>query len=183
MQNSHIPVMVKEVISFLPTNKKVNIIDATFGGGGYSRLILENFNVGKLIAIDRDPVAKIFAKELSSKYKNFSLINGCFGKIDELILNQKNNKRNDFDFIVFDLGVSSNQIDNPSRGFSFMSEGPLDMGMGINSQKVSDVVNNYSEGKLANIIFKYGEERQSRKIAKCHCQSRGIFNSTKNDSA
>ena len=166
MQNKHIPVMVKEVISYIPTDKKINIIDATFGGGGYSKLILENFNVGKLIAIDRDPVAKIFADELSDKYKNFSLINGCFSKIDELILNQKNTKKNDFDIIVFDLGTSSNQIDNPNRGFSFMSDGPLDMGMGINIQKVSDIVNNYTEVELANIIFKFGEERHSRKIAK-----------------
>ena len=165
MENKHISVMLEEVKSFIPNDKKINVIDATFGGGGYSKSILENFNVRKLIAIDRDPVAKIFANELNNNYKNFSIINGCFSKIDELILN-KENKKNDFDIIVFDLGVSSNQIDNPDRGFSFMSEGPLDMGMGNNSKKVSDVVNSYSEEDIANIIYNFGEERYSRRIAK-----------------
>ena len=166
MKNRHVPVMLNEVKSFIPINKKINIIDATFGGGGYSRLILENFNIGKLIAIDRDPITKIFAEELNNKFNNFKLINGCFSKIDELVSKLNFDKKNDFDIIIFDLGVSSNQIDNPKRGFSFMKEGPLDMGMGHNDKTVSDVVNNYSETDLANIIYKFGEERFSRRIAK-----------------
>jgi len=166
MQNKHIPVMLDEVKNFIPVDKKINIIDATFGGGGYSKSILENFNVGKLIAIDRDPITKLFAQDLSTKFNNFSLINGCFGQIDELVLSKKQNKKNEFDVIIFDLGTSSNQIDNSERGFSFMNDGPLDMRMGDNSKKVSDIINNYSEIELANIIYKYGEERLSRRIAK-----------------
>ncbi|SVC96583.1 uncharacterized protein METZ01_LOCUS349437, partial [marine metagenome] len=77
-----------------------------------------------------------------------------------------NNKKNKFDAILFDLGLSSNQLNDPERGFSFMFDGPLDMGMGINSRKVSDIINNYSELELANIIYNFGEERLSRKIAK-----------------
>ena len=166
MHNSHVPVMLDEIQSYIPNNKKIKIIDATFGGGGYSKSILEKFNVDQLIAIDRDPITKIFAEKLFKKFHNFSLINGCFGKIDELILNQNNLKKDKFDTIIFDLGLSSNQLDNPERGFSFMFDGPLDMGMGINSRKVSEIINNYSESELANIIYNFGEERLSRRIAK-----------------
>ena len=158
--------MLKEVVSYIPSNKKINVIDATFGGGGYSKEILENLNVEKLIAIDRDPITKIFGEELHNNFANFSLVNGCFSQIDKLILEKNNFKEIKFDTIIFDLGVSSNQIDNPQRGFSFMNNGPLDMGMGTNIKKVSDVVNNYSEIDLANIIYKYGDERFSRRIAK-----------------
>jgi 16S rRNA (cytosine1402-N4)-methyltransferase len=166
MENRHIPVMLNEVQSYIPHDKKINVIDATFGGGGYSKLILEKFNIGKLIAIDRDPVAKFFAKNLFTKFGNFELVNGCFSKIDELILNHQKHKKNEFDVIIFDLGTSSNQLDNPQRGFTFMNDGPLDMGMGCNKKKLSDIINKYSEEDLANIIFKFGEERHSRKIAR-----------------
>ena len=84
--NKHIPVMLKQIKSFIPCNKKINIIDATFGGGGYSRSILKFYKVNKLIAIDRDPISKIFANQLKVKYPNkFSLINGCFSEIDLLV--------------------------------------------------------------------------------------------------
>ena len=174
MENKHIPVMLDQVKSFIPIDKKINVLDATFGGGSYSKSILENFNVGKLVAIDRDPIAKFFAEELIDKFKNFSLLNGCFSKIDELILNQENNKKNEFDIIIFDLGISSNQLDNSERGFSFMRKGPLDMGMGNNNLKVSEVINTYSEFELAKIIFEFGEERFSRKIAKNIINARKI---------
>ena len=166
MENKHIPVMLKEVQSYIPLGKKINVIDATFGGGGYSRHILENYNIGKLLAIDRDPITEIFAKDLYKKFENFELINGCFSQIEELILMQAKKQINKFDLILFDLGTSSNQIDNAERGFSFMLDGPLDMRMGKSGMKVSEIVNNYSEFDLANIIFKFGEERYSRKIAR-----------------
>jgi len=174
MENRHIPVMLNEVKLHIPNNKKLNIIDATFGGGSYSKSILENFNVSNLIAIDRDPISKIFAESLIKKFSNFELINGCFSQIDELILNNSSCKKNEFDIIIFDLGISSNQIDNPERGFSFMKEGPLDMRMGNSSKKVSDIINNYSEVDLANIIYKFGEERNSRKIARNIVSARKI---------
>ena len=173
MKNEHIPVMLDEVESYIPINKEVNIIDATFGGGGYSKSILEKFNVGNLIAIDRDPIAKSFAKELVKKFSNFTFINECFSKIDEIISAQINSNLK-FDIIIYDLGLSSNQLNNGERGFSFMHDGPLDMGMGKNIKKASDIINNYSEEKLANIIFKYGEERLSRKIAKKIVSARKI---------
>ena len=77
MENLHNSVMINEIISFLPLKKSINVIDATFGGGGYSKTILEKFNVNQLLAIDRDPISKIFAKELEIKFPNFTLINDC----------------------------------------------------------------------------------------------------------
>jgi len=166
MKNSHIPVMLNEVSSFIPQDKSINVIDATFGGGGYSESILKNFDVCHLTAIDRDPISNIFALDLNKRYKNFSLINGCFSNIDQLISNNSKVEKNNFDVIIFDLGLSTNQLDNGDRGFSFSYDGPLDMRMGCNSTKASEVINNYSEEKLADIFFKFGEERLSRRIAK-----------------
>jgi len=174
MKNNHTPVMLSEVMSYIPLDKKINVIDATFGGGGYSKAILQNFNIEKLIAIDRDPIAEVFAKDLNKKFLNFEFVSGCFSQIDKLILDLNNFKEIKFDIIIFDLGVSSNQIDNPQRGFSFMNDGPLDMRMGINDKKVSDIINSYSEIDLANIIYKYGEERFSRRIAKNIVKARKV---------
>ena len=174
MKNNHIPVMLEEVQSYIPHNKEINVIDATFGGGGYSRAILGKFDVKRLVAIDRDPISKIFARDLNKKYNNFSLVNGCFGNIDQLIFNNSQIKKIKFDVIIFDLGLSSNQLDNGNRGFSFKYDGPLDMTMGSSSTKASDIINSYSEEQLANIIYKYGEERLSRRIAKNIVKSRKI---------
>ena len=166
--------MLEEVQSYIPHNKEINVIDATFGGGGYSRAILGKFDVKRLVAIDRDPISKIFARDLNKKYNNFSLFNGCFGNIDQLIFNNSQIKEIKFDVIIFDLGLSSNQLDNGNRGFSFKYDGPLDMTMGSSLTKASDIINSYSEEQLANIIYKYGEERLSRKIAKNIVKSRKI---------
>ena len=174
MENKHIPVMIEEVKSYIPVNKKLNIIDATFGGGGYSKIILENFKIGKLIAIDRDPLSNFFAKKLSEKYNNFKLINGCFGKIDNLIEKENLNNKTQFDLIIFDLGLSTNQLEDPKRGFSFQTNSPLNMGMGKNTKTVLDVINKYSEDQLSNIFYKFGEEKFSRKIAKKIINARKI---------
>ena len=165
MENLHKPVMINEIISFLPLKKSINVIDATFGGGGYSKTILEKFNVNQLLAIDRDPISKIFAKEIKSKFSNFILINDKFSKIEEIVNNTKF-KDKKFDIILFDIGTSSNQIDNAQRGFSFNKSGPLDMRMGASDKNAYDIINNYEEKNLADIIYQYGEERYSRVIAK-----------------
>ena len=128
--NFHVPVMLKEIKTFIPCTKKINVVDATFGGGGYSKVLLEKYNINQLIAIDRDPITETFAKDLSKRFKNFKIINGCFSQIDELINKNSSTKDIQFDIIIFDLGLSSNQINNPKRGFSFMKDGPLDMNMG-----------------------------------------------------
>ena len=165
--------MIKEIISFLPLKKSINVIDATFGGGGYSKTILEKFNVNQLLAIDRDPISKIFAKEIESKFSNFTLINDKFSKIEEIVNNPKF-KDKKFDIILFDIGTSSNQIDNAQRGFSFNKSGPLDMRMGASDKNAYDIINNYEEKNLADIIYQYGEERYSRVIAKEIVKNRKI---------
>ena len=173
MENLHKSVMIKEIISFLPLTKSINVIDATFGGGGYSKTILEKFNVNQLLAIDRDPISKIFAKEIESKFSNFTLINDKFSKIEEIVNNTKF-KDKKFDIILFDIGTSSNQIDNAQRGFSFNKSGPLDMRMGSSDKNAYDIINNYEEKNLADIIYQYGEERYSRVIAKEIVKNRKI---------
>jgi len=173
MENLHNSVMINEIISFLPLKKSINVIDATFGGGGYSKTILEKFNVNQLLAIDRDPISKIFAKEIESKFPNFTLINDKFSKIEEIVKNSKL-KDKKFDIILFDIGTSSNQIDNAQRGFSFNKSGPLDMRMGASDKKAYDIINNYEEKNLADIIYQYGEERYSRVIAKEIVKNRKI---------
>ena len=173
MENLHNSVMINEIISFLPLKKSINVIDATFGGGGYSKTILEKFNVNQLLAIDRDPISKIFAKEIESKFSNFSLINDKFSKIEEIVNNTKF-KDKKFDIILFDIGTSSNQIDNAQRGFSFNKSGPLDMRMGASDKNAYDIINNYEEKNLADIIYQYGEERYSRVIAKEIVKTRKI---------
>ena len=165
--------MIKEISSFLPLTKSINVIDATFGGGGYSKTILEKFNVNQLLAIDRDPISKIFAKEIESKFSNFTLINDKFSKIEEIVNNTKF-KDKKFDIILFDIGTSSNQIDNAQRGFSFNKSGPLDMRMGVSDKNAYDIINNYEEKNLADIIYQYGEERYSRVIAKEIVKNRKI---------
>ena len=173
MENLHKSVMINEIISFLPLTKSINVIDATFGGGGYSKTILEKFNVNQLLAIDRDPISKIFAKELESKFSNFTLINDKFSKIEEIVNNTKL-KDKKFDIIIFDIGTSSNQIDNAQRGFSFNKSGPLDMRMGSSDKNAYDIINKYEEKNLADIIYQYGEERYSRVIAKEIVKNRKI---------
>ena len=157
--------MLEEVKSFIPNSKNINVIDATFGSGGYSSSIIKEFKVNQLIAIDRDPISEIFAKELKNKYINFKLVNDKFSNIDKII-KEINSRDKKYDVIIFDLGVSSNQLDNANRGFSFQKDGPLDMNMGTSSTKAYEVVNLYEEKKLADIIFKLGEEKFSRRIAK-----------------
>lgn len=165
MNNNHVPVMLNEVLSFIPKEKKINLIDATFGGGGYSRAILKNFNIKNLIAIDRDPISKIFYDELRKDFDNIELFNQKFSKLDELLKNSEHFKEK-YDVIIFDLGVSSNQIENPERGFSFQQDGPLDMKMGSSNLNAFEVINSFDEKKLADIFYQFGEEKYSRKIAK-----------------
>ncbi len=173
MNNIHTPVMLNEIKSFLPKNKKINLIDATFGGGGYSKAILNEFNVNHLVAIDRDPISNIFAEEIKKRYDNFELINEKFSNIDKVIKKSQYSKTK-FDVIIYDLGVSSNQIENSERGFSFQKNGPLDMNMGLSEKTAYSVINNYDENNLAKIIFQLGEEKFSRKIAKNIVKSRKI---------
>jgi len=164
----HIPVLQKEVINYLCPQKDGIYIDATLGGGGHSALIASHFGKnGKIFGIDQDVEALKKAKSKLAKYGNkISYIQGNFRNLDKIILKFSIKK---VDGILFDLGVSTEQLENPERGFSFSEKFnvPLDMRMDI-SQKLTayDVVNGYQEERIREILYKLGEEPYAKKIAK-----------------
>ena len=160
---SHVSVMLNEVLTALEPKNGGIYFDGTFGGGGYSRAIMESCKC-RLIACDRDPFVKNIAKEFSDRYgENFKFSHSKFSEIDTILKNLGVEK---LDGIVLDLGVSNFQLADSERGFSFRLNGPLDMGMGLCDETALDVIHRYSEKELADIIYNFGEERFSRKIAK-----------------
>jgi len=152
----HRPVMLDEVVAALEPGPQKLIIDGTFGAGGYSSAFLD-FGA-QVVAFDRDPAAVRFAAGLPSD--RFRLIQACFSQMDDHI------GAATADGVTFDLGVSSMQIDQAERGFSFMRDGPLDMRMGSDGPTAADIVNHEDEADLSRTFWLYGEERASRRIAK-----------------
>ena len=169
VSTGHIPVMINEVVDALnPTDEGI-FVDGTFGRGGYSEAILKTATT-KVYAIDRDPAAVTFGAELSLRYRGrLTILEGCFGDIQKLM---KTAGISQVHGITFDLGVSSLQLDESHRGFSFRLDGPLDMRMSAKGTSAADLVNRCSEQELANIIYTLGEERQSRRIAKAIIEAR-----------
>lgn len=158
VRQKHIPVMLKEVLENLAPRDGGLYVDATFGNGGYSEAILKAADC-RVIAIDRDPNVKARAEELQALYGNrFEFRAGQFGDFADLIPEV-------VDGAVFDIGVSSMQLDQSERGFSFSKEAPLDMRMSCSGETAADLINTLPERELANLIYKYGEERKSRQIA------------------
>lgn len=157
----HIPVLSAEVIGILELNSDKIVIDATFGGGGYTKALL-NSGVRKVIAFDRDVDAIKRAEVFCAEYGDrFEIHKSCFSAMDKVVAS------NSVDAVVFDFGVSSFQIDTADRGFSFRLDGPLDMRMGVGAKfSAAEVVNTFSENDLADIIYFYGDERKARVIAK-----------------
>lgn len=159
IRQKHIPVMLQEVLTALKPQKGEIYVDATFGNGGYTKAILENADC-KVIALDRDPTVKIRVNEFKNMYGDrFEFRAGQFGDFADLVPEKINGA-------VFDIGVSSMQLDEAERGFSFSKEGDLDMRMSQNGISAKDIVNGYDEEALADLIYQYGEERKSRQIAK-----------------
>ena len=158
MTSAHIPVLLNEVLTYLKPNGGL-FIDATFGAGGYTRAILEADPNNRVIAFDRDPSVQKNAEKMKKEFKDrFAFIQECFGHLADFITEP-------VDGIVMDIGVSSMQIDTPERGFSLRFNGPLDMRMSEIGPTAADLIHILPESELANILYKYGEERQSRKIA------------------
>ena len=154
----HIPVMLKEVLASLQPKSGEIYVDATFGYGGYSQAILEAAAC-KVIALDRDPNVRIRANEFKNMYgERFEFRIGQFGNFADLVPERIGGA-------VFDIGVSSMQLDNAERGFSFAKEAELDMRMSCEGESAKDIVNFYSEKEIADILYQYGEERKSRQIA------------------
>ncbi len=160
----HIPVMIKEAMEALNVRDNLEYIDVTFGGGGYSEEILKKANCS-LLSVDKDPTVKNFAKKLKAKYKKrFTFVNNSFENLESII--KENNKTFVSGGIVADLGVSSFQIDNSDRGFSFNRDGPLDMRMSGEGLTAQELIYSLDEKELARILWDYGEEEKSRAIAK-----------------
>ena len=159
----HKPVLINEVIeSIEPADDKI-YFDATFGNGGYSKKILSSSNC-KVVAIDRDPSVSSKAKEFEEKYKDrFKFIESRFSQIKKVMEELEREKVNCF---LFDIGVSSMQLDNANRGFSFMKDGPLDMRMSNTGKTAGELINTIDQNELADILFHYGDERNSRRIAR-----------------
>jgi 16S rRNA (cytosine1402-N4)-methyltransferase len=161
--SGHVPVMLEEVIANLSPRDGGCYLDGTFGGGGYARAILESARC-TLWAMDRDPEAIQRGASLAARFPGrLHLLQGQFG--DMLALLDAVGIAA-LDGVVLDLGVSSFQIDDPARGFSFRTDGPLDMRMGKHGTSAADLVNTLSEPALADVLFEFGEERASRRIAR-----------------
>ena len=158
---SHFPVMLEEVLKICNPSKGGNFIDCTFGYGGYTNAIL-SYPKTKVLAIDRDLNTKKFADRTKKNYKNrFTFHNKKFSDLSKVA-----DKKTKFDFIVFDLGISTMQIMDKDRGFSFNSNSSIDMRMGLNSISAQEVVNSFSQSTLNDIFKFFGEEKESFKISK-----------------
>ncbi len=171
MEFKHEPVMLEECITGLNIKENGIYVDGTLGGAGHSKEILKRLSKdGKLIGIDRDEEALKAAKENLKEFQNVIYVHDNHDNIKSILEDLKIDK---VDGILLDLGVSSYQLDERNRGFSYLGENELDMRMD-KSQKLTakDVVNKYKEEELANLIYQYGEERFSRKIAKNICEYR-----------
>ena len=157
LELSHFPVMLNEVIEICSPNKGGFFVDCTFGGGGYSKKILE-FSNTKVVAFDRDKYTFNTAKDLQKKFSEIDTVIG-----DKLV-----------DIILFDLGLSTIQLNNLDRGFSFKSKKKLDMTMGLTSISAEEVINNLDPKKLKSIIQILGEEKDASKIVKNIIRSRSF---------
>jgi 16S rRNA (cytosine1402-N4)-methyltransferase len=163
----HVPVLLSEVVDALSPQPGGTVVDMTFGAGGYTRALLQTG--AQVIAFDRDPAAARFAEAVSRDYPDrFRLIPRRFSELEAGLRDVGEvgpNGPNWPNGIVFDLGVSSMQLDEADRGFSFMRDGPLDMRMGADGPTAADLVNGEDEAEIARVIWLYGEERKSRRIA------------------
>lgn len=167
---SHIPVMLKEVISYLNPIDGGCYLDCTFGAGGYSRAILDHANCN-VIGVDQDKSVTQFVdiiKANANTSSRFQFVNDNFGNI------AKYNFQNKFNGIVLDLGVSSMQIDNAERGFSFQKDGPLDMRMGNHGMSAQEFIASASEQEIADVIYNYSGEHKARAIARAIVNIRKI---------
>jgi 16S rRNA (cytosine1402-N4)-methyltransferase len=162
MTSPHAPVLLNEVVDALQPRAGQTVVDGTFGAGGYSRALLATG--ASVVAFDRDPTARRFAEGLPAD--RFRLVERRFSELDV------ETGEGAVDGVVFDIGVSSMQLDQAERGFSFMRDGPLDMRMAADGPTAADLVNETEPAELARILFVYGEERESRRIARAIARRR-----------
>ncbi len=157
----HAPVLLADVLEALEPRGGDVIVDATFGAGGYTRAILETG--ATVIALDRDPTVQPYADAVANDFPDrFKLIRTPFSGLADAVADSGAAR---LDGVVFDIGVSSMQLDQAERGFSFMRDGPLDMRMSGEGESAADIVNTWDHGPLAHIFKLYGDERQSGRVA------------------
>lgn len=168
MEFSHVSVLFNETIESLNIKPDGLYVDCTCGGAGHSRAILENLEEGQLVAIDRDPDAISVITERIGADKRVEIVHNTFDNIKTILGERK------ADGILADLGVSSFQLDNAERGFSFHNDAFLDMRMSKTGKSAYDVVNGYSESEISNILWGFGEEKFARNIAKSIVKERSI---------
>lgn len=161
MEFSHIPVLLEQCLEGLDIKPDGIYLDGTCGGAGHSREIAKRLDKGRLVGIDRDPEAVKTASERLSGY-NAQVVKGNYSEIKDI---SRELGIEGYDGILLDLGVSSYQLDNGSRGFSYHTDAPLDMRMSMEGVSARDIVNTYSEQQLSKILFEYGEEKFARNIA------------------
>lgn len=161
MEFVHKSVLFDEAIESLNIDKNKIILDGTAGGGGHSREIAKR--AGRLIAVDQDPDAIKVLHERLDSLDNVTIVQNNFSNVKDILKEQGIEK---IDGMLLDLGVSSFQLDTAQRGFSYHADAPLDMRMSKSGLSAKDVVNTYSETELADILFRYGEEKFARRIAK-----------------
>lgn len=159
----HLSVLLPEIVAAISARDGDVIVDGTFGGGGYTRAILRSARCC-VFGLDRDPMAIERGKEVVREFPGrLTLLNGTFGSMQDLLASQGVDA---VDGIVLDLGVSSDQLDQAERGFSFQNDGPLDMRMGSTGISAAGIVNTYSEQALAGIIYVFGEEEKANSVAR-----------------
>jgi 16S rRNA (cytosine1402-N4)-methyltransferase len=163
--------MLNEVLQMLEPRDGARYVDGTFGGGGYASAILEAADC-RVLGIDRDPEAIARGQALVQRFGGrLTLVQGEFSRMDEFT---HESDAKEIDGVVLDLGVSSFQFDQPARGFSFREDGPLDMRMSLSGMRAADVVNSADERALTQIIARYGEEKNARRIARAIIAARPI---------
>jgi len=167
--HTHVPVMLKEVLAILAPRDGGIYVDGTFGGGGYARAVLEAADCS-VWGIDRDPDAVARGAELARRFPGrLAVIGGRYGDMARILAEAG---LGPVDGVALDLGVSSQQIDDAERGFSFREDGPLDMRMEKEGPSAADAVNSLPEKALADIIHEYGEERAARRVARAIVEAR-----------
>lgn len=163
MEFHHKPVLFEETIDSLAIRPEGLYIDGTMGGGGHSEAILQRLTTGRLLSIDQDPDAIQAAGQRLSRYPQSIRVQGNFSSMKEIAHAQGWEQ---VDGVLLDIGVSSYQLDTPERGFSYHHDAPLDMRMSQQGVSARDLVNDLSEQELADVIFRYGEDRNARRIAR-----------------
>jgi len=169
--NQHVPVLRDQVLEQLAIRSDGCYVDCSFGRGGHSRAILAALGErGRLLALDRDPEAVLVARDIAATDSRLRPVQGCFSELAAIVATEAGDR---VDGILADLGVSSPQLDDPTRGFSFMRDGPLDMRMNpTQGETAAEWLNRAGEGEIARVLRRYGEEPQARRIARAICQRR-----------